>query len=140
MAELLLQNIVVCFCCSYSKYFNILLIRTTWQVVLVPTTYSTLAEERVTICCFLDAHDYTCSKMKCVARGTFRVIYVSSKIIVSISNKSKMFWSRIFNAKVFCSIHISQNSFSYLPMGFIWSLHELWNQDHSIHNMKPCCC
>ena len=114
MVNLLSQNIAVGSFCSYNKYFNIILIQTTLQVALVVATCSTSAKERVTMGCFLDAHDTIPVPIICVA----------SKVVVSVSNKSEIFWSRIHNSKVFCSIHVSQNYFTLLPMGFFWSFHE----------------
>ena len=57
MAELLSQKTVVGSCFYCNKYFNILLIQIAWQNVLVVVMYSASAEERVTMGCFLDAHD-----------------------------------------------------------------------------------
>jgi len=57
MDELLSHNIVVGSCCSYKKYFNILLSHIAWQDVLVVVAYYAFAEERITMGCFLDAHD-----------------------------------------------------------------------------------
>jgi hypothetical protein len=59
MVEFLRQNIVVGSCCSYNEYFNILLIHTASEVVLVAMKYSSSTEESVTMESFLDAHDTT---------------------------------------------------------------------------------
>ena len=57
--DLLSQYIVVDPCCCYSNPSDTLLNHTSWHVAKFATTYSSSADDSVTIGCFLDAHEIT---------------------------------------------------------------------------------
>ena len=59
MDELLSQKMVVDYWWFRDKSFNSLLIQTAWHATLVTATYSTLAEDKVTMDCLFEAHETT---------------------------------------------------------------------------------
>ena len=56
IANILSQKIWVGSVCSCCNSERVLLIHIVWHAVVVTATYSTSAEDSVTMCCFFDAH------------------------------------------------------------------------------------
>ena len=57
IAEVLSQKIIVAPSWSWQRSLNILLIQTTWHVVVVAATYSTFTVDNDIVGCFLEAHE-----------------------------------------------------------------------------------